>query len=211
MPVIDIRERAALADDDPHARVIAATLRCVAKWGINKTTLEDVARESGLSRATVYRVAPGGKESLLELVAAAELNRFFLALDAAVRDLDTLEEVLVAGVVTAARHLTEHAALNFMIEHEPDQILPWFAFTNLDVILANVRVFAAPYVERWLGDDAGHSAEWLARIVLSYVCTPSAEFDLADEESARRLVRTFVLPGIRNLSSTSTSSISSTA
>jgi AcrR family transcriptional regulator len=210
MPVIDLRGKQ-LPDDEPQTRVVAAALRCVAKWGINKTTLEDVAREAGLSRATVYRVAPGGKDSLFELVAAAELNRFFLALDAAVRDLDDLEDVLVAGVNTAARQLGEHAALKFMIEHEPDQILPWFAFTNLDMILANVRVFAAPYVERWLGDDAGHSAEWLARIVLSYVCTPSPEFNLADKESARRLVRTFVLPGLRTLRNTQTSSISSTA
>ena len=211
MPVIGLRGREALPDDDPQARVIAATLRCVAKWGINKTTLEDVAREAGLSRATVYRIVPGGKENLFDLVGTSEFNRFFLSLDAAIRDLDDLEEVLVAAVATAAHHLQDHAALQFMIEHEPDQVLPWFAFRNLDVILANVRVFAGPYLERFLGDDAGHSAEWLARIVLSYVCTPSPQFNLADEASARDLVRAFVLPGLRNLSNTSKSSISSTA
>lgn len=195
MGLIDLRDANA-SEDASQARVITATLRCIARWGLTKTTLDDVAREAGLSRATVYRIVPGGKEGLMNLVAAAELNRFFLSLDAAVREADTLEDTLVAAVVTAASHLEEHGALRFMITHEPDLILPRFAFTNLDRLLANVRAFAAPYVARWLGDAAGATTEWLARIVLSYVVTPSPEFNLADEDSARRLVRTYVLPGL---------------
>ncbi|MEY2398064.1 MAG: hypothetical protein QOJ00_1238 [Actinomycetota bacterium] len=200
MAVIGLRDA---SGDEPQARVISATLRCIARWGLTKTTLDDVAREAGLSRATVYRIVPGGKDGLMNLVAAAELNRFFMSLDAAVKHVDTLEDIFVAGVVTAARHLEEHGALRFMIAHEPDLILPRFAFTNLDVILANVRVFAAPYVEQWLGAKAGATVEWLARIVLSYVVTPSAEFNLADEASARRLVRTYVLPGLTRITTSS--------
>ncbi|MEY2426982.1 MAG: hypothetical protein QOI61_2554 [Actinomycetota bacterium] len=191
MPVVSLR-----SEDDPQARVVTATLRCIARWGLAKTTLDDVAREAGLSRATVYRIVPGGKESLLVLVSTHELNRFFLSLHEAVQGVDTLEDTLVAGVTTAARHLEHHGALKFMLEHEPEQILPRFAFTNLDRILANVRAFAAPYLEPWLGDDAGRCAEWVARIVLSYACAPSSEFNLVDEASARRLVRTFVMPSL---------------
>ncbi len=192
MAVVDLHE--------PHDRVVAATLRCVARWGLAKTTLDDVAREAGLSRATVYRIVPGGKENLLVLVSTHELNRFFLSLHEAVQALDSLEDTLVTGITTAARHLEQHGALKFMLEHEPEQILPRFAFTNLDRILANVRAFAAPYLSPWLGDDAGRCAEWVARIVLSYGCAPSPEFNLADEESARRLVRSFVLPGLTPIS-----------
>ena len=198
MAVIDIRDASAFGDES-QARVISATLRCIARWGLTKTTLDDVAREAGVSRATVYRIVPGGKEGLMNLVSAAELNRFFLSLDTAVKAVDSLEDTLVTAVVTAARHLEEHGALRFMITHEPNLVLPRFAFTNLDLILANVRVFAAPYIEQWLGDDAGPTAEWVARIVLSYVVTPSPEFNLADEESARRLVRTYVLPGLTHV------------
>jgi AcrR family transcriptional regulator len=194
MTVIDLR-----GSDD---RIVEATLRCVARWGLGKTTLEDVAREAGVSRATVYRIVPGGKDSLLELVSAVELNRFFVSLHDAVRGLDTLEDTIVMGVVTAARHLEHHGALKFMLEHEPEHILPLFAFTNLDRILTNVRAFAAPYLEPWLGDDAGRGAEWVARIVLSYCCAPSPEYDLTDAESARRLVRTFVMPSLSSSPST---------
>jgi hypothetical protein len=43
-------------------------------------------------------------------------------------------------------------------------------------------------------------AEWVARLVLSYTLCPSAGYDLADEDDARRLVRSFVLPGVATLS-----------
>ncbi|MBV9662332.1 MAG: TetR/AcrR family transcriptional regulator, partial [Actinobacteria bacterium] len=49
----------------------------------------------------------------------------------------------------------------------------------------------------WLpADDAQRAAEWGARIVLSYTSCPADDVDLADEASARRLVQTFVLPGL---------------
>jgi AcrR family transcriptional regulator len=193
VPIVELR-----SNED---RIVEATLRCVARWGLSKTTLDDVAREAGLSRATVYRIAPGGKENLMALVSTFELNRFFVSLHEAIDGTETLEDTIVTAVVTAACHLEHHGALKFLIEHEPEQILPRFAFSNLDRILANVRTFASPYLERWVGEEAGRVAEWVARIVLSYACAPSAEYDLTDEASARRLVRSFVMPSLTSFHS----------
>src|SRR5689334_1463232 len=36
-------------------RVLDAAERCFARWGAAKTSIDDVAAEAGLSRATVYR------------------------------------------------------------------------------------------------------------------------------------------------------------
>jgi len=40
------------------ARVLDAALTCVGRVGLAKTTLDDVAREAGCARATVYRYFP---------------------------------------------------------------------------------------------------------------------------------------------------------
>ncbi len=66
----------------PEERITAAALRCIARWGVAKTTLDDVAREAGCSRATIYRLFPGGKDSLVTAVAEAEVARFFAGLGA---------------------------------------------------------------------------------------------------------------------------------
>src|SRR3954454_11579060 len=91
-------------------RVVDAALRCIARWGATKTTLDDVAREAGCSRATVYRVAPGGKDGLIDLVVRTEASRFFAAvaerLDA-VAD-QGIEELLVVGMVEAGRRFVSH-------------------------------------------------------------------------------------------------------
>src|SRR2546423_4583695 len=90
---------------DPAQRVVDGALRCIARWGVAKTTLDDVAREAGCSRATVYRFFPGGKDALVQAVVRAEVDQF---LDAVGRRLDAvadqgLEELLVHGMAEAGR------------------------------------------------------------------------------------------------------------
>ena len=179
-------------------RVVDATLRCIARWGVAKTTLDDVAREAGWSRATVYRLFPGGKDAVLETVVEVELERLFAALDdrlAAARD---LEDLLVAGMSETGARITDHAALQFLVAHEPEVILPQISFARAERLLARAASFASPYLARWLGPEEAHRvSEWVTRILISYAASPSPGVDIADSASVRRLVRSFVLPGIR--------------
>jgi AcrR family transcriptional regulator len=179
-------------------KVIDAVLRCVSRWGVAKTTLDDIARQAGLSRATVYRLFPGGKETLLETVAQVEVGRFLSAVTARLEEADSLEELLVAGVTEAGHHLTSHAALQYLLAHEPETVLPNIAFGAMDAVLQTVSAFVAPYLARYIPpEDAPRAAEWVTRIVISYVSCPADGVDLADEQSVRSLVRAFVLPGLR--------------
>ena len=55
-------------DLSPQAsRVLDAALTCVARVGLAKTTLDDVAREAGCARATVYRCFSGKQQLLAAL------------------------------------------------------------------------------------------------------------------------------------------------
>ena len=109
----------------------------------------------------------------------------------------TLEDLLVAGISESGRRLAGHDALRYLLAHEPEIVLPKLAFHGFDAVLRVVGDFAAPLLTRWLApDDAVRAAEWITRQVVSYACTPAADVDLADEASVRRLVRTFVLPGL---------------
>ncbi|MGH9002857.1 MAG: TetR/AcrR family transcriptional regulator, partial [Acidimicrobiia bacterium] len=63
-------------------RIVDATLTLIARYGLAKLTVDDVARGAGCSRATLYRYYPG-KQTVLAAVVAAETARLTAGLDEA--------------------------------------------------------------------------------------------------------------------------------
>jgi len=122
--------------------------------------------------------------------------RFFSALALRMGAASDLEDVLVTGITEAARRITEHRALSFVLDNEPEVILPHLTFSHMDTILAVSSTFTAPFLGRFLDhDEAQRVAEWAARIVVSHLSCPADGVDLTDDARVRRLVRTFMLPG----------------
>jgi AcrR family transcriptional regulator len=178
-------------------RIVDATLRCLARQGMAKTTIDEIAREAKLSRATLYRTFPGGKEAIVGAVAETEVARLFSSLAVVMGEAVDLEDVLVAGMVESARQLSTHPALAYQLAHEPGVILRHLTFADLDNVLFVAGDFAAPFFAGWLSpDEASRAAEWAVRIVLAYSADPAPDTDLADPDDTRALVRTFVMPGI---------------
>ena len=187
-----------LVDRAADDRVVDAALACFSRWGVAKTTLDDIARQAGVSRATIYRQFPGGKDVVLDAVAGRELAQFFAGLRAEMdRTAGDLEDLLVAGIAYTSRAIREHAALQFLLAHEPEVVLPLVAFDRLDVVLDHAAAFCAPYLEPHVGPEwAPRAGEWITRMVLSYSLVPSDGFDLAVDADARRFVRCFITPGL---------------
>ncbi len=197
------------ADDRSSTRVrlVDAALACLARQGLGKTTVDDIARQAGFSRATLYRTFPGGKDAVVAAVVETEVARLFSSLAVVMGEATDLEDVLVAGMVEAARRLSGHGALAYLLIHEPDVILPRLVFADMDRILFVAGDFAAPFFARWLSpDEASRAAEWAVRIVLTYLADPAPGTDLSDPDDTRALVRAFVMPGLLALRSTAASS-----
>ncbi|MGH9185296.1 MAG: TetR/AcrR family transcriptional regulator [Acidimicrobiales bacterium] len=188
-----------------ETRIHLATLRCLARWGVSKTTLEDVAREAGCSRATIYRAVSGGKATLLNDVVDREIARFLAEVDAAIAEETNLEDLLVAAVTTAARFIVDHEAFQFLLAHEPDVVLPHLSFDRLGEAVQGAGAFFAPHLARCLpaGTDTSRAGEWVARLVATYSLLPSDVVDVRQDTHARHLVRTFVLPGLDRLAEAS--------
>jgi AcrR family transcriptional regulator len=180
--------------------IVGAALRCIARHGISKTTIDDVAGEAGVSRATVYRVFPGGKDAVLTAVSDTEMARLFSALGVEMGEAEDLTEVLVAGIAGSSRFLEEHQAIGYLLTYEPEVVLRQLAFDACDELLAVATGFVAPYLARWMSmEEARRIAEWGVRIVLSYLVDPAPGIRLSDPVAARHVVETFVLPGVRAL------------
>jgi AcrR family transcriptional regulator len=187
------------ADDRSSTRVrlVDGALRCLARQGIAKTTVDDIAREAGFSRATAYRAFPGGKDDILAAVVETEVARLFSSLAVVMGEANDLEDVLVAGMVESARQLRSHPALSYLLAYEPGAVLPQLTFAGQDRVLLVAGDLAAPFFARWLEpEQASRAAEWAVRIVLAYCSDQTTTTDLTDPAATRALVRAFVLPGI---------------
>jgi AcrR family transcriptional regulator len=182
-------------------RLLAATYRCVERFGLGKTTVEDVVKESGVSRATIYRQFPGGRDELLLETVGWELANYFNELADHVRDAPNLAELLQRGLEFAHRSVTEHAVLNKIMDTEPERLLPLLT-TESTKTLPFIADFLLPYLRREAdagrlrpGVDLDRAAEYLARAILSLIGAPG-RWDLADPDQVAELVRTELLGGI---------------
>lgn len=188
------------APDDQDARrrrIVAAALGVVAEQGLTTTTADDIARRAGCSRATVYRLFPGGKDAVVAAMVEAEAACCLADLGECLAAAPTIGDALVAGIVGAGRFLTGHRVLTRLLADEPGLVLPYLAFEHEERILAFVARWAAPYLARWLDPDtAVRVGEWAARIVDAYCLDPVSAARLTDEAWVRRLVTSTVLPGV---------------
>jgi AcrR family transcriptional regulator len=184
-----------------HDRLLEATYRCVERFGMGKTTIDDVVKESGVSRATVYRQFAGGRDQLLLETVGWELGNYFNRLADQVRDAGTLVTLLEQGLAFAHRSIAEHAVLRKIMETEPDRLLPLLT-TEATRSLPFVADFLLPYLRREAdagrlrpGVDIDRAADYLARSILSLIGAPG-RWDLDDPDQVADLVRVELLGGI---------------
>ena len=182
-------------------RLLEAAYACVARFGLGKTTVEDVVKESGVSRATVYRVFPGGKDELLREVVAWEMGRFFGALAEAVAGAPDFASLVEEGLVFAHRAVGEHAVLQKILVTEPERLLPLMT-TEQHRPLRFITAYLVPFLEREqragrlrAGLDLAAAADFVARMLLSLIGSPG-RWDLDDPAAVRRLVREDLLVGV---------------
>jgi len=193
-----------MAQADPltqRDRLFAATYRCVERFGLGKTTIEDVVKESGVSRATIYRQFPGGRDELFRETVGWELSNYFTRLADHVRDAPDLAELLRTGLSFAHRSIVGHALLRKIMDTEPERLLPLLS-TESARILPFIADFLQPYLRREAADgrlrpgiDADRAADYLARAILSLIGAPG-RWDLEDPDQVRALVATELLGGI---------------
>ena len=186
---------------DQYDRVYAGTYECVARFGLAKTTVDDIARASGVSRATVYRLFPGGRDQIVRETVGWEMNRFFTRLAAAVEHGPDLETRLELALVFARRSLLEHEVLQKVLATEPDALLPLMTIEQHRV-LRYITAYVAPLLEAERvvgrlrdGVDVEVAADYVARMLLSLIGSPG-RWDLGDPAAVRDLVGRELLGGI---------------
>ena len=186
-----------MVDLTPRERILEATYECVARYGLAKTTVEDVTRVAKLSRASVYRYFPGGREELMNAVIAWETGRFFGRLAEAVAGAPDFASLLEEALFFAHQAIEDHEVLQKVLQTEPELLLPQLTIES-DRVLGFIRRFLVPYLEREALHDGiavQQAADYVARMLLSFISN-QGRWDLTDRAQVAELVRTELVAGI---------------
>jgi len=182
---------------DTRERLLDAALTCIDRWGLAKTSLEDIANEAGLSRATVYRCFPGGRDQVISETITWEVARFFARLGEQIAEQPDIESKLEHALVFGHRAIVEHRLLQQVLTSEPEEFLRELSETTPlvhDVVVAYLADLLR-HEQMRDGVDPAPAADYLARLFFSYLGS-QGQWDLTDPIQARHLVRTQFLPGI---------------
>ena len=188
-----------LAADAVSDRILDAALELVAASGLKHLTMDAAASRAGVGRMTVYRRF-GGREGLIDALAARESRRCLAELDRSVDPSLPVAEGIVRGFVASLRLMRSHPVLNRFARHEPEVALAAFNAEG-GAILAMGREFVAVRLRdaQARGDldaelDAVHAAELLVRLGFSFLLMPQSSLALDDPKASAEAVRRLIAP-----------------
>jgi AcrR family transcriptional regulator len=155
------------ASVDPY---LDAAVRCFARHGIGRTSVQDIARELRVDRTTVYRQV-GTIESIVRLLAGRELHRLLADLPGRLTGLRG-PEAIVDLLAAAVEFAQAHPVLRKVLADEPELIGP-FIVAELPMMIDLMAAAATPVLQAAMqaGEVASRDPERLAQMLVR-ICIP---------------------------------------
>jgi AcrR family transcriptional regulator len=167
-------------------RILDAAFEAVARHGLSRLTMDDVARLAGLSRQSVYRYFDS-KDALIQSVVFREEEAFIEGIRAAHARHERPEDGMREAILFCLRTAREHPLLDRLLASEPEVLLPFLTTRGGDLI-ARARSVIEDLASGWaLGNDLVHrTADVAVRAIVSYTLTLSQD---DPRDVARELAR----------------------
>lgn len=159
-------------------RILLAAIDCYGQYGVNETTLEQVAAGAGVSRTTVYRHAKNRRD-LLNKVLLRDAQHALVELEVAMRYYQSLEEVVLESILFLMRRRDSYA-MQDILYGEADSNSQGLGL-SLELLNGLASEVLRPAFEK--SEHAGTLpdglslaivADWAARITMSLHSQPSA-------------------------------------
>jgi TetR/AcrR family transcriptional repressor of uid operon len=185
--------------DETSARILDAAYELFCRIGIQRSTMEDVARRAGVSRITVYRRF-ATKGALVDQLVRREIRRYFDQFRIDIEHAETAADRVVLGFVSSLRAFRRNPLIGGLMAADPNALVP-STIGDGGRTLATVREFLAGQLRR--EQEAGHVcnevdvdivAELMVRVCSSFLVIPSHIIDLDDDEQLGYLARQFLVP-----------------
>jgi len=195
---------AATASNDTKERPVRERLLdsaegCLEQFGPQKTSMEDVARAAGMSRATVYRYFEN-RDALLLGVASRQASALASEAISYLSRFNTISDWLVEGLLFTLREIPNRPVFASLVTSLDSRASGSLLLGSTGLVQIGVNVlqpmFANAKEQGLLRDDIDPEMliEWLLRMLWTYLNAPSQV--ATDEEGMRKLFRMMLIPAV---------------
>jgi len=158
---------------DVRHRILDAAGACIARYGVQKTTIDDVVKRAGVARATLYKHVPGGRDEIILEVLVREGRRNTHVVLEAIARAESLQDSITDGILAAVERIQADDHLAYLFS--PEIIGPASRLQGAGARLVDVTAqLVGPVIEAGRGTgqvpedlDERDAAEWTLRIFLS--------------------------------------------
>lgn len=178
---------------EARTKLVRAALRCIERFGYERTSLSDIAYEAGVTRPTVYAYY-AGREEILQAAMIHAADDLTDRLVDHVRDFDDPGDQVVETLVFCLREFARYPGLT-LLDAEPGVSVAnrtSMSPRGLDV----ARRALDPVVEKcpWLRAEIDEIAEVMVRTFLSFLTVEAPR--PRSERALRDYLRRRVVPGL---------------
>jgi AcrR family transcriptional regulator len=181
--------------------LLAAAARRFVETGIRRTTMEDIAREAGAGKATLYRHF-ANKDAVIDALLEREAARLERRMQAAIEQHRDAASRIETAFVVGIEFLVEHPVLTRGRDEEPALLLPRITADGGPLVVTGLERFTRLIAE---GVDSGElrrvdpraAAEVIMRLILSYFTFPPMYVRVDEPEEARAFAHALVAGNLR--------------
>lgn len=183
--------------DEARDQILAAAERVIIRYGVSKTTMDDIGKEAGVSRPTVYRYF-ADRDALLGALIERRSRMLFVRAREFILSHDTFDQQLIEGLVYLVDHGRKDPVVRILVSPEHIQMA--------ETLVGSSKLATQLTGEMWepilaravqRGEiradlDLVAVAEWLA--LIQFILVGRLDFASADDPGHRKMLRSFVLP-----------------
>ena len=180
--------------NDTQAVIIEAAITCVKRWGISKVTLNDIAREAGVTRPTVYNYFKS-RDDVVRFALLQSAYSFGEALLKHVGQFDGAALRLTEMMLYALERLPSEPYLALVTDTELAYMINAHTLTTPEGMAVAQSIFRVILQDHALADaELAEITEFVMRIGLSLLTMEGPE--PRDREALRGFIERRVLPAI---------------
>lgn len=179
---------------DTQTKIIEAALYCVKKWGVEKVTLNDIAKEAGVTRPTVYSYFKT-RDELIRYAMLQSAYGFAEQLLKQINKYETPADRLLESFLYALKHLPKQPYLELVTDSGLSRILNEHALNTPDGMEISRGLFKLIFNDRIMSDEElDEVIEITMRLILSLLLLEGPK--QRSEKEMREFLKRRLLPSV---------------